>query len=267
MFKLLKYELNKRKTILIISVVLLVLTEYFALRLLSKGQEYAHIAAIINIIMFIGVIIVVFLDVVVQYYNDFKKSQGTLLFLTPNSGYKIVGSKMLFGAAELLLGIALVVFLAWITNSSAVAKGYVGVGPQLQAFIDLLNTGVGESNSWWVITGFLFLVFLQYTAGQSIAVTSITLGRTIFSKNNYNWFWAILFFIVVSIGVQTINGTLLVLVGMGDGLLNSTISFSSQSDVTVDITKYLILGGIEYILWIAASFVVSGLLLNKKVDI
>ena len=63
----------------------------------------------------------------------------TLLFLTPNSGYKIVGSKMAFGAMELFAGIAVNVLLVWITNSVALSKGYEGLGQQLQLLIERLK--------------------------------------------------------------------------------------------------------------------------------
>ena len=267
MLKLLKYELKKRKTILLISIILLAAAEYFAIHQIMKGSGHAQFGAIINVLMFIGVILIVFLDVVVQYYNDFKKSQGTLLFLTPNSGYKIVSSKMIFGALELLTGIAVTVLFAWLTNAVALSKGFEGIGPTLNTIRELLGASVGEANIWWVFGGFLFLIFLQYFASQSIAVTSITLGRTILSKNNYNWFWAVLFFFVVSIVVQTVNGTLIILLGYEDGLFANSITFGSETAVNINISKYLIAGGIEYIVWIGLSFFVSGLLLNKKVDI
>ena len=76
-----------------------------------------------------------------------------------------------------------------------------------------------------------------------------------------------MFFIVVSIGVQTVNGMLILMIGMEDGLFTNSLTLGSQYDATINITKYLITGGIEYIIWIGLSFFVSGLLLNKKVDI
>jgi len=267
MFKLLKYEFNKRKSLLLISLIILAAAEILAIYQVTKDSSSPVFGAIINIVMFIAVLLIVFIDVVVQYFNDFKKSQGTLLFLIPNSGYKIVGSKMLFGAAELLAGLSLALLFAWVTNSFAVAEGYEGIGPQIQSFKNTLSLGIGTANTWWVVAGFLFLVFLQYFASQSIAVTSITLGRTILSKNSYNWFWAVLFFVVASIVVQTVNGMLVILIGLEDGIFSNSFSFDSQAETAVNITKYLILGGVEYLFWIGASFFVSGTLLTKKVDI
>ncbi|MBN2879145.1 MAG: hypothetical protein JXN65_05880 [Clostridia bacterium] len=267
MFKLLKHEFKKRKSLLLIALIILSTAEILAIYQVTKSNSSPVFGAIINIVMFIGVLLIVFVDVVVQYFNDFKKSQGTLLFLSPNSGYKIVGSKMLFGAAELLAGLSLALLFSWITNSFAVAEGYEGIGPQIQLLKESLNMSVGSANTWWVVAGFLFLIFLQYFASQSIAVTSITLGRTILSKNSYNWFWAVLFFVMVSIVVQTVNGMLVLLIGLEDGIFSNSFSFDSQTETAVNFTKYLILGGIEYLFWIAASFLVSGTLLTKKVDI
>ena len=276
MLNLLKYELKKRKSILIVGTIILLAAEGLSLYLVNKGVEYAHLAAVLMGLMFFGVILVVFLDVATQYYSDFKKSQGTLLFLTPNNGYKIVGSKMIFGALELLVGLGIVVLLSWITNSAAVNLGYTGISPMLQSFSKLIASQFGEHNTTLVIAGFVFLVFLQYTTSQSIAVSSITLGRTIMSRNSYNWLWAVLLFIGVNVIIQTINGGILGFVGMQDGLFSMTFNGSSAAgefsgemnqNLTEGIYKYLIIGGVQYIFWIVVSFFGSSLLLNKKIDV
>ncbi|MEX1376813.1 MAG: hypothetical protein AB1Z23_04965 [Eubacteriales bacterium] len=272
MLKLLKYELKKRVSTLITFVILLLAAEGLALYLINKGREYAVLGSFVIGLMFFGVVLLAFLDVAIQYYGDFKKSQGTLLFLTPNNGFKIVGSKMLFGAMELFLGIGIVALLAWAANSFAVSKGLVGIEPELAKLKEIMELGYGEGNVGFVIAGFLFLVFLQYLTTQSIAVSSITLGRTILSKNQYNWFWAVLLFIGVSIGVQTLNGLVIMLIGMGDGLFSSTFIISAaeaetSAEVSKSIGKIIFAGGMEYIFWIILSFFVSSMLLNKKVDI
>ena len=272
MINLLKYELKKRKSTLILGAIILIAIEGLTLYLLNKKDEYVIFAFILMVLMLVGVVFLVFLDVAVQYYNDFKKAQGTLLFLTPNSGRKVVGSKMLFGALELFAGLGIFVLFAWITNTVAVNLGHAGVGPQIREFIDVIGYGYGESNTGLVITGFLALVFLQYLASQSVAISSITLGRTILSRNSYNWLWAILIFFVVNIAIQTINSFIVFGVGMSDGLFSSTYFISGEQaeaslDVAKNLSKYFIIGGVQYIFWIVVSFFLSSMLLNKKIDI
>lgn len=270
MLKLMKYELKKRKKSLIVGAIALIVAEGLALYFLNKQGDYVVFTILLMGLMLAGAVFLTFIDVAANYYNDFKKSQGTLLFLTPNSGRKIVGSKMLFGAIELLVGLLIVSLFTWLTNSIAVNLGYAGIGPQIAQFRELLNYSVGTQNIWWVIAGFSFLIFLQYMAMQSIAVSSITIGRTIMSRNSYNWLWAVLLFIGVYIGIQTINGTILVLMGMNDGLLNFSVDVESVEDaaeIVKMLYKYLIAGGLQYLFWIITAFVVSSTLLNKKIDI
>lgn len=268
MFNLLKYELKKRKNTLIIGVIALIAAEVLTLYQLRK--ENITIVFVLMGLMLAGTVLLAFLDVAINYYSDFKKSQGTLLFLTPNSGYKIVGSKMIFGAIELLSGVLLVALFMWLTNSLAVNLGYDGIGPQIEQLREMINYAVGSQNIWWVTTGFVFLVYLQYLASQSVAVSSITLGRTIMSRNSYNWLWAVLLFICVNIAIQSINGGILVLIGMKDGVLGTsyTITNAEQAaEVLSKVSKYLIIGGTQYLFWIVTSFFASSTLLNKKIDI
>lgn len=270
MFNLLKYELKKRKKALIVGAIALTAAEALAIYFLYKQGGYVVLTTVIMGLMLAGAVLLAFLDVAINYYNDFKKSQGTLLFLTPNSGYKIVGSKMIFGAIELVAGVSLVTLFIWLTNSLAVSIGYGGIGPQIQQLKEALNFAVGSQNIWWVVAGFAFLVFLQYTASQSVAVSSISLGRTIMSRNSYNWLWAVILFICVNVVIQTINGGILVLVGMNDGILGTTYTITSAeqaAEVLGKISKYLIIGGVQYLFWIVTSFFVSSTLLNKKIDI
>jgi len=241
-----------------------------ALYFLNKQGDYAVFTIILMFMMAFGVLLLTFLDVAVQYYNDFKKSQGTLLFLTPNSGYKIIGSKMIFGALELLTGLGLVVICVWITNTVAANLGYAGITTQINEFKEVMALVFGETGMWFAAVGFILLVFLQYTASQSVAISSITLGRTMLSRNSYNWLWAVLIFIGVNIGIQTINSLILVLIGMGDGLFNSEFIITNAeeaAEIVKKVTKYLIVGGAQYIFWIATSFFVSSTLLNKRIDL
>lgn len=265
MFNLLKYELKKRKNTLIVGAIALAAAEAFTLYQLKK--ENIPIVLFLMGVMVVGVLLLVFLDVAIQYYNDFKKSQGTLLFLTPNSGGKIIGSKMLFGAMELLSGLIISGLFIWLTNSIAVNMGYSGIGPIISSTVNDIGITVGESNIWWVATGFVFLVFLQYTASQSIAIMSVTLGRTVMSRNNYNWLWAVLFFIGVSFVVQTINGLILIPIGFGGDFMQDIMVMGDAAEASINVSRFLIVGAIEYACWIAASFLTSSRMLNKRIDL
>lgn len=265
MLKLLKYELKKRKNTLIIGLIALVTLELLALYNLNK--ENVIFAVIFMVAQLVTAICLTFFDVAINYYNDFKKAQGTLLFLTPNKGSKIVGSKMLFGAMELIVGILIFVVFAIITNSVAVNMGYEGIEPIINSNIATLDVSFGTSNTWWIMTGFMFLVFLQYLTGQAMAVMSVTLGRTVLSRNRYNFLWAVLIFLGTNFVIQTINSFVLLAVGLGEGWFMEILQYGDVVNATVDVSMFLIIGGVLYIVWTAVAFVASSVMLNKRIDI
>jgi len=265
MINLLKYEFKKRKTTIIVGAIVLSAMECLALYLVNKDNII--LATLLMFAMLITAIMMAFFDVATQYYNDFKKAQGTLLFLTPNKGNKIVGSKMIFGALELISGLLIVLLFAYITNSAVIKMGYEGAGPIIQQNISMLDISFGESNTWWIMTGFIFLVFLQYFTGQAVAILSITLGRTILSRNSYNWLWAVLLFIGTNIAIQTVNSIVLLVVGLGEGWFKEILMYGNVVNATIDISKFLIIGGAEYLIWTVIAFFASSVMLNKKVDI
>ena len=265
MLNLLKYELKKRKSTLIVGAIALIALE--ALTLYNLSKDKVILAMILSVLMVVGAVLIAFLDTAVQYFNDFKKAQGTLLFLTPNKGSKIVGSKMIFGALELLAGMVIVVLSIYVSNRYAVSMGYEGIGPQITSVIAELELSFGAGSTWWIATGFLIIVFLQYASSQSVAILSVTLGRTILSRSSYNWLWAVIIFIGTSFAIQTVNSVILLSIGLGDGWLQEIMMNGDVVNSTLDVTKFLIIGAIEYAAWIAVAFFASSIMLNKKIDI
>ena len=265
MLKLLKYEFARRKRMVGATAIFLIVLEILSIFMLYKKGEWQILSITLMVGMFIGLILLIFLDAAISYYSDFKKSQGTMLFLTPVTGSKIIGSKMLYAAIELFCGMIILIIFSVITNSFAISAGYTGIQPYLNEFSSVMSYTFGSTSWWLFIPSFSFLVFLQYFAAIAIVMASVTIGRTLLSRNNYSWLLAILIYIGVSFVVQMVNSLMLFIIGLGDGLVINL--FQNQTDISVDITKYLVIGGIMYVLWICAGYLVSSKLLTKRIDL
>ena len=79
-------------------------------------------------------------------------------------------------------------------------------------------------------------------------------------------------FLGVTFVIQLLNGMVLLLAGMSQGLFETyTINGGEVGGMNVEISRSLIkiiaLSGIEYIFWIVVSFFASSTILNKKIDI
>lgn len=265
MLKLMKYEFARRKRTVLTILLVLVLMEALSIFFLYRKGQWEIGSTMLMFAMFIGVILFVFLESAINYYADFKKSQGTMLFLTPSKGNWIIGSKMLYAAIELLAGMLLVIGFTALTNALAVGAGYTGLQPYMDEFTTIMMSTFGGTSWLGIMIGFLFLVFLQYFASISIAITSVTIGRTLLSRNSYNMLLAIVFYFGVSIVIQFINSMVLLVIGLTDGLWGQV--FSGAADITVNMSKYIIAGGIQYALWIVVAYFVSSKLVSRRVDI
>ena len=105
MMKLLKYELIRKK-----KLYLATLYVFTALTILAAtGQpkmDIDHFWYVLVIAssatMFAGFVLLPIIINTANYYNDYKKTNGYMMFLTPSSGAKILGSKILCAAIDAL---------------------------------------------------------------------------------------------------------------------------------------------------------------------
>lgn len=207
MLKLLKYEFLRRKKSLISLAIIVVILEALSIFLLYRKGDWQMLSFVLMMLMFVGVAVVVFFDTVSGYHKDLKRSQGTMLFMTPVKSNKIIASKLLFGLMYCIVGYAVVLLCGWFTNTMAVVAGYQGVAPFItQNLINELNLSSSQINDLiWIMVGFAILVLIQFFVSITTAITSITIGRTWLGRSKYNWFYAVLIFFGINIAFQFIT--------------------------------------------------------------
>ncbi len=106
MLKLMKYELRKTWfTKVILLVITAVAEAAFLAGLYGNGDEVMLIGVFLLMFLAMGGVMVMGLESVITLHRDMNTKQSYMLFMTPNSSYKILGAKVLeCGISILLIG-------------------------------------------------------------------------------------------------------------------------------------------------------------------
>jgi hypothetical protein len=272
MGKLMKYELIRRSKLLITVLIVLVFLEGLAIYGLYRGGDnWAIVFFLIMIGMGFAAFIVPLIDTVANYYSDFKHPHGYMIFLTPKNGFQIIGSKALFALLELLAAMALVAGFYVANFYLGEAFGYTEAVADIRKVFQLIPQMLGTSTFKITALGIASAV-LQFFNIIMLAITALTVAKTLLSQKSFNWLIALLLYLALATVVDAING--LVLSGMGffRDLISFTKDASSTSielgdQIKLDIVKYILISIKCYIVWIGAEYAASSLLLNKRVDL
>lgn len=265
MLNLMKYELKRRKALLTTVMIVLVCLEAAICLGLYLGGNWNALSIVLSCVVLVGGLLFPFIDTIANYYSDFKNKHGYMLFLTPNKGIKIIGSKALFALIELIVMVGLVIGSIAITmlvfkniHPGIYSKFFADIFTDLQRLFEL------KEFTFWSTTPLILVTILQYFNNIMLAVLAITLSKTILSNNNFNWLFALLFYLGLSFGLQAINSGVLV----AFGFVNDMIEYAeSGRDIFNEIVKYIYIGGGIYTFWIAVSTTVSSILLDKRTDL
>lgn len=262
MIKLLKYELLRKKKAYII-----VLCIFAALTLLSviaipnidkvAWTIFLFVSAVVCIV---GCAVFPFIINVANYYGDYKRRNGYMMFLTPSSGAKIFGSKILAAVIDALVFFAMFVLYGFLAYS--VANANYDLTPVLNNFWLELQKVFPSFNYGAVITMFAVTVLLQNVATIILALFSITVSKTLLSHKSINWFIPLLIFIALKWIEQTVTTLIIAAANFKD--VGEMITSSNPS---LDIASILITTMGIYAVFAAAYTFTSSKLISKKLDL
>lgn len=264
MIKLMKYELARRKNLLIGAAISALFVEGIVLlgiylgsgRALQEGLDGWNILAVtMTVLLVVGGCVLTFLDVVVKLFSDFKQKHGYMIFMTPQSGYRVIWAKTIFAILEMLA--AGIVIAGCLALSGTIADNLYGGA--ISKFFSSVKFGTG------FIAGSVGLGLFQIMAELSIAFLAVTVSRAIMRSGNYNWLIALVMYFALVMVVNLIDGMLLVTFGViGDimSITNDTVLFNSGL-----FTKYFIIGAVTYFAWFVGCTQLSGRLVNRGIDL
>lgn len=248
MWKLLKYEFRRARTsLLTVLGVIAVLEMYFLISLGVDHMEHVVIAAVLMMFASYGAAVYIFVRGVASYASELKAKSAYLIFMTPNSGLKIMGSKYLY------------------TFVNGVLLG--GVCGALGALdLSLIMTHEGDWQSFLRMMD-IFLRVNQLLTFFAMAYFAITLSHTLFRDKKWRTWVALLIFVGVYWGLSYLQG---LLPNPVENLVFNTM-YDPNAEITVTTFADMIPQMLPYALYDLAIVLLSlfgcGWMLDKKVSL
>ncbi len=271
MLKLMKYEIRRRLQIILIVLAVMAFIEGLILFGLYRGGPWLLTSFILTILMAIGVYLFILFDSIRTYYIDLNRNEGYMLFLTPNSGYRIIGSKALVSFLELVFFVLILVSFLLINfftaknlliNSSMEAKEmYDAITQAFQIFTPSV--------------GHIFLLslttVLQWFSIIMMATLAITLTKTILSNTRLSWLISLGFFIAIYTGLQFLDMGIISIFGFINDMSNlantAVITENDFPTISGIIFKYVTIMTVVYSAYISIFYLISGRLVSKRINI
>lgn len=264
MWKLLKYEFRRARTsLLTVLGVIAVLEMYFLISLGVDHMEHVFIAALLMMFATYGAAVYIFVRGVASYASELKAKSAYLIFMTPNSGLKIMGSKYLYTFVNgVLLGGVCGALGALDLSLIMTHEG------DWQSFLRMMdiflrvNQGVQTGQIVLAIVFYLVLVLLSL-----LTFFAITLSHTLFRDKKWRTWVALLIFVGVYWGLSYLQG---LLPNPVESLVFTTAN-DPNAEITIATFADMIPQMLPYALYDLAIVLLSlfgcGWMLDKKVSL
>lgn len=258
MLKLIKYEFIKKSKLILITLIVS-LAANIALLTKGVGGNWTFLL-LFPLIMFVFYIV----DILKMYSEDLNKKSGYMLFMTPNSGYKIIVSKILTAVIE-GLGILLLYFVYVLINGAFILyETGNNINFNINGIIASVNSlfsgnlGFNLGHVFMVlITGLLFLVGFLTTA-----YTAMTIRKSIFSEIKFGGALSFAIFLLINWGLSYVS------TGISDMLTPYFKIINTSTIPTAPEMFYMFMPiNIFSLIEIVILTFCSGYLLEKKINL
>lgn len=258
MYNLIKFEFARKKMVFAVAAALTVIGQIFALFKffqldeVSRNMAGDEILGIFFGVTMIGFGILYFIDIIFLFRNDLFKQEGYMLFMTPQSGYKILGSKLIFALLEGL----------------AIATVYIGLlffnlKVMLGVPIDFHMIGVNSVMIMTGIKGLILGVFMLMEFALTVYL-SFALFKSLF--NNARFKGLITFGIFILINIVKSKFVEVIANLLGKNFTNVTMT--SSSDLMLEsVNTAMNYGLIGTLLSAIILFVATGYLLENRINL
>lgn len=279
MLKLLKYEFRKALVPLLVMLgITAVLEVYYLIALYTAAEEGLHLAISILLLVLMTAVADVFVMIrgVTSYSGELKSRSAYLIYMTPNSTRKIIGSKFLFT----YLIAALFTILYTVLGALDIGLLLNAVG-EVEAFIEVMKEAfvaleeLGLHLEQFIFAGIFAVIYMSLTEMSFFAVAylAITLSHTLFRDKKWRWAMALLFFVAINYGISFISNLFPMAYSMlhfmdAPGVNNITAAYGI--DTTPDFTGllvYVIPQALVSLAAILVSFFGCSFMLEKKVSL
>ncbi len=252
MLSLIKYEFIKKQKVFAIAAISAILLN------LVIALKYGEIGigvyfGLLSVAMFILYIV----DVILMYSRDLNNKSGYMIFLTPNSGYSILGSKVITAVLE---GIIMLVFYTLlIFFTLLITMGH-------KAFIDIDFMNIDLSFGFTIGHLIISLVLALLLSVQFILTiyTAITIRKSVLANVKFKGLFSFLIFI----GLNYVISVLYSLIGKLPFMPDTNISI--RPDLIMNTNEYiapLLTMALIVAVICTVLTLISGYLLEKKINL
>ena len=269
MWKLLKYEFRRARTsLLTVLGVIAVLEMYFLISLGVDHMEHVVIAAVLMMFASYGAAVYIFVRGVASYASELKAKSAYLIFMTPNSGLKIMGSKYLYTFVNgiLLGGVCGALGALDLSLIMMHEDDWQSFLRMMDIFLRV-NQGVQTGQIVLAVAFYLVLMLLSLLTFFAMAYFAITLSHTLFRDKKWRTWVALLIFIGVYWGLSYLQG---LLPNPVENLVFNTM-YDPNAEITVTTFADMIPQMVPYALYDLAIVLLSlfgcGWMLDKKVSL
>lgn len=198
MLKLIKYEFVKKSKLLLILLVVAILAN-IGLVLALKD---------VGIALFLGftplaLVILYLYELIRTYSDDLNKKTGYMLFMTPNSGYKIIGSKLIFIITEgaiLFVSYLIFVFFNLVGIAYKATGSFSEIFYGIRQIINLVNSTTVMQ--FGINIGDLLLIVMMILTSAIvfalIVYSAMTIRKSIFSETKFGGLLSFIIFVIIN---------------------------------------------------------------------
>ena len=253
MLKLIKYELRKNRTILLaITGAFLLLQLYYMYSVFAKKDGHMEASGIFLILMGWACFFAIFVLAVTNYSRELNSKSSYLIFMTPNSSYTIIFSKMLTTLLEGLLMAVLATALV-----IADVELYRIARPDAEHFLTLMqhvmkSLGLPVSEFLFGLLSMTLIGLVTFFAMISMIYLSVTLSATFLQNSRLKYVLGVALFL---------------LLGWLSAKIDSLIPHSDHVITLRDALLDVLPDAALYLLILILCTTVSGWLLEKKVSL
>lgn len=207
MLKLIKYEFRKSLTSFLTMLGLTAALEaYFLIALKTRQEDQLLIALALLVLCVYAAAVYVFVRGVVSYAGELKSRSAYLVFMTPNTTLKIMGSKFLYTFVNGLMMMAIFLALAALDGSLAIKEfnEYETFWGAINRVLTLYGIHVDQAAlGTAAVMGYMLLSLLSVIA---LSYLAITLSHTLFRNKKWRSWAALAIFLALNYFIRRLNG-------------------------------------------------------------
>lgn len=248
MLKLIHYEFRKTWfTKLILLGITALLEVVFLISLYGELTDYQVMSVFLLTMLAIGGVMIIGLQSVVTLHRDMNTRQSYMLFMTPNSCYKILGAKMVENGLSILVAGAFFFALGALDITLVMAKeGELSqLWEMIQRFIATINQEIPLNIDG--VASFIFNLLSGWIGVVSAAFLADVISAALLNGKPHNGIVSFLIFI----GISLLSGWL------------SSLAIRGVDSITL---SFVVDGGLSLAL-AAVMYVVSAQIMERKLSV